>query len=130
MAEKEPKIDPDQEMYRSVDILQSLQDCYRFEQDKDQVRLIYRMDQGRTAEKHFEVEDFYKAVDYYYENREPESRVDAAMQRPDGFVDVYSPMKSPGETRVVARIRNYMVPQILEFAYLMLRQDQLNSRQK
>lgn len=116
-------------MQKSVEILQSLQDCYRFEQDRKnrgRIRLVYNMGEGRTpVSKYFGAEDFFKAVDYYYDNRDAEFIVNDAMTRPDGVVNVYAPFSEGQDERpVVLQIKNYLVPQILEFAYLLIRQNQ------
>lgn len=122
----------EQTMQKSLEILQSLQDCDRFEQDprnRGRIRLLYDMGENhRPRRKFFEVEDFFKAVDYYYENRESEVEVNLAMTERDGFVRVYAPFIEGSERHVVLRIRNYFVPQILEFGYLLLRQEQKSNR--
>lgn len=128
MAEKEQGLTPEEQNIRSVLILQKIQSCNRFQQEGDRVLLLWNRTEGQEpAEERFAIEDFLKAVDYYYANRNIELAVDSAMQKPDGYVDVYSPFIAGGVDRqVMVRIKNYMVPQILEFAYVLVRNDQKN----
>lgn len=111
---------------KSVEILYSLQDSDWFRKVDDDVQLYNRV-QGelKPSETKFPVDDFLNAVDYYYDNRDLEISVNEAMREPDGVVDIYSPhIKGGGKRQVVARVKNYFVPQILEFAYLIVRADQ------
>ena len=130
MGEKEPKINPSEEMGRAINILRSMQSCDRFEQDrkgieKGRIKLLYARDGSSNRIEYIGTEDFLRAVDYYYENRDAETVVNYAMQKPEGVVKVYAPFKKDEKERpVVLEIKNYMVPQILEFAYLILRQTQ------
>lgn len=114
---------PEQDQ-KSVQILRSIQDCYTFRQNNGVV-CLYNLNQERhyALKEKFSVEDFFKAVDYYYENRVSEGEVDLAMTKPNGIVDVFSPHipNNPQDREVVVSIKNYMVPQILEFAYLLAR---------
>lgn len=114
---------------RSVDILRNLQDSSWFSQDPKDSKsvLLYYQDsdhKGLKPDQKLPVEDLFRAVDYYQQNRCSESGVALAMSKPDGVVDVYSPYIKGEERRVVVSIRNYMVPQILEFAYLLARSAQ------
>ncbi len=133
MKEKEPHVRSGEEIYKSIDILNSLQDCTRFEQDRknlEQIDLIYNRAQGdKPVIKHYSVEDLFHAVDFYYEHRDMEFVVNDAMMRPDGVVKVYSPRIGNEEERVVVSLKNYIVPQILEFAYMLLREKQLKNSQ-
>lgn len=109
---------------RSVNILNSLQGCDWFKQDGEEVQLLYRNPEGKLVTLHegVPVEEFLTAVDYYQENRDHVASVSLAMKEPNGVVPVYSPSVEGGsERKVVTTIKNYMVPQILEFAYLILR---------
>jgi len=136
MGEKEPK-NKSEDWGRSVDILRSMQSCSRFGQDRrgierGRIKLEYAVegfDDPRI--EYVKTEAFLKAVDYYYEHRSAEITVNSEMQKPNGVVKVYAPYKK-GEmdTPVVMEIKNYMVPQILEFAYLILRQTQKGDKQK
>ena len=111
---------------KSVEILNSLQDSDWFRKVDDDVQLYYRVQGGlKPSETKFPVDDFLNAVDYYYDNHDLEISVNEAMRKPDGVVKVYSPhVKGGGDRQVVARIKNYFVPQMLEFAYLLIRADQ------
>lgn len=115
-----------QEDQRSVSILNSLQNSDWFRKVEDDVQLYTRTPEGLVpTEIKFPIGDFLSAVDYYYDNRVMEDTVNDAMKNPNGFVDVYSPFIKGGEERqVVARLKNYFVPQMLEFAYLVVRADQ------
>lgn len=131
MTGRENESTSDEEVAKVVDILRTMQDCARFELDrKDPSQISLAYDTGNplfltSSKRRIGVEDFLKAVDYYYENREAVSVVNSAMMKPEGVVRVYSPFRdNEAERQVVLSIRNYMVPQILEFAYLILRQNQ------
>lgn len=117
---------------KSVHILGSIQDCYTFRYDNGRV-CLYNLNPERhyALKEQVLVEDFFKAVDYYYENRASESAVDRAMTKLDGVVDVYSPHNpnNPQDREVVVSIKNYMVPQILEFAYLVARSIQRQGKE-
>jgi hypothetical protein len=117
---------------KSVHILASIQDCYDFRCKNGKV-CFYDLNQkgSRALKEEFSVEDFFKAVDYYYENRVSEIAVDHAMQKKDGVVNVYSPHhpSNPDDRTVVVSIKNYMVPQILEFAYLIARDMQKEGKE-
>lgn len=123
MGPQEREHIPVDENQRSIDILQSLQDCDWFSQDPTdtmQIRLYCRDSDGELAPtKHFPVSDFFAAVDFYQDNRDARQLVDFAMQRPDGVVNVWTGRDS--ERRIAVRIKNSLVPQILEFAYLLAR---------
>ncbi|MBI2595771.1 hypothetical protein HYW46_03505 [Candidatus Daviesbacteria bacterium] len=130
MSETEQNPNPNIDKLRSIEILTSLQDCDSFQQDRqdrDRICLLYYTADGDSvaAREYYSKEDFYNAVDYYYENRNSELMVNLQMTKPDGVVEVYSPDKGARVPRhVVVRLKNYMVPQILEFAYLLLSQEQ------
>lgn len=115
----------------SIDILQSLQNCDWFSQDtvdKTQVCLYHRNDYGKLVPtKRFPVSDFFTAVDFYQRNRDANFLANAAMQRPDGVVNVWTGHGS--ERRIAIGIKNYLVPQILEFAYLLTRTAQKGDSQ-
>lgn len=115
------------ENQRSVDILRSLQDSEWFCQDRadrTQVRLYRRNQDGALAPtpRHFSTDEFLKAVDFYYENRDMDWVVDSAMQKRDGIVNVWSEVG--GQKVVAVSLKNYLVPQMLEFAYLLVRSQQ------
>lgn len=125
MPEVEPRLGPKEQNIRSILILQQINDCSRFEQFEQSVRLKWISDGEIKAHIDFAIEDFLKAVDYYYENRDMEFAVNEAMRKPDGRVNVYSPhIADDVDRQVVVRIKNYIVPQVLEFAYLLLRSEQ------
>lgn len=110
---------------RSVYILQALQNCDWFRLKNRMVRL-YNRNQERAlvpTNESFSIKDFFNAVDYYYDNRVSEEAVNRAMMKPEGKVEVFSPHvpKSDEPRKIVVSIKNYMVPQILEFAYLLAR---------
>lgn len=136
MTETEPKPNPEADMQKSVEILTSLNNCDCFEQDEEDEGRIslsnYAPGTGNlTSRKYYSIEDFYRAVDYYYQNRMVEFCVNQQMCKPGGVVDVYSLYAGNGAPRrVVVSLTNYKVPQILEFAYLLLREDQKNSFDK
>ena len=115
---------------KSVDILKALQDSYWFALDEDDKNVVklYNRDQFEGVEPgkiKFPVDDFLNAVDYYFKNRGHEIAVNFAMQKPDGVVDIYSPhVEGVVERHVVASLKNYFVPQLLEFAYLIVRSSQ------
>jgi hypothetical protein len=113
-----------EEDQRSVNILRDIQDTIRFDRRGNEVVFYYsRNNYGELVPStKYPVEDFLKAVDYYQENRDLELRVNMAMTKKDGVVDVYAPFEKGAKERpVVVSIKNYMVPQILEFAYLLVR---------
>lgn len=127
MNEQKEKLIPVDENQRSIDILNSLQNYAWFSRDpKDetQVRLYDRIDSFyiKPAQEHFTVTDFLKAVDFYQKNRDADVLVKDAMRRPDGFVNVWTGPKN--DRKVAVRIKNYLVPQILEFAYQLVRNAQ------
>jgi len=115
---------------QSVDILVSLGSYDWFSQVGDGIQ-FYSRNQDRELMPIGEAlptEDFLTAIDFYCDNREYEVGVAAAMQKPNGVVRVYSPSVGVDrEKQVVATIDNYKVPQILEFAYLILRTSQKES---
>jgi hypothetical protein len=124
MNSKETEITPIDENERSLDILSSLQNCAWFSldpKDETQVLLYHNNGEGYVtlSSKHFSIDDFLKAVDFYCANRQVESLVNNAMQRLDGAVKVYT-----GHEDEALRIVNYRVPQILEFAYRISRRAQ------
>lgn len=124
--EKELRPNPENSMQRSIEILSSMNACDRFEQDPDnenQILLLYKRQGQEPAKKYFSVEELFQAVDYYYENRDSEWQVDDAIQRKDGVVNVYTPfIEGGGDRGIVVGLKNFKVPQILEFAYLLLRE--------
>jgi hypothetical protein len=116
-----------EENQRSVDILRSTQNAPFFRKKGNDVVLYYRNDDAELvpSDTKYPVEDFLRAVDYYYENRSSEIGVNVAMTKENGVVNVYAPFEKGAKERpVVVSIKNYMVPQILEFAYLLVRSPQ------
>src|SRR3989344_147442 len=106
-----------EEDQRSINILYNIQNCERFYADDENVHF-------KNPNETFPIDDFLKAVDYYYDNRDLELVVNLAMREKDGVVKVYAPYVQGAEERpVILTIKNYMVPQILEFAYLLTRRE-------
>lgn len=113
----------------SVDILNSIQNANWFRQKGCNV-VLYHYNDDRELEPNgpkYPIEDFLNAVDYYYNNRESEQGVNAKMNVLNGEVEIYgSNLNDRTQRKVVAKISNFKVPQILEFAYLLVRKTQKN----
>lgn len=124
MNPKEGNSIPEDENQRSIRILQYLQSYDWFSQDPEdrtRVRLYHRNNEGllSPAQESFSVADVLTAVDFYQKNRDHDLFVSNAMQKPDGVVRVWTGPSN--KRRVAVSIRNSLVPQILEFAYLLAR---------
>jgi len=122
----ETEITPIDKDQRSISILQSLQNSAWFSQDQeDPTQICLYRKTGDNLKNitpsgvHFPIADFFDAVDYYIQHHEAESLVSIAMQKPGGYVNVWS--GSGEKARVVVKIDNHRVPQILEFAYQLAR---------
>lgn len=107
---------------QSVKVLRLLNEAPWFAHRDGKVCLYMTGGYGSPYEK-FEVEEFFEAVDYYYRNRVSESQVSAQMKKQDGKIDIYTPFNQGEERFVLVSIKNHLVPQILEFAYLLARQE-------
>jgi hypothetical protein len=108
---------------KSVSVLRDLSESVRFEKAGENIN-IYFSEDSRGQEKpsrQITREELFKAVDYYCEHRVSESSVNKAMKDADRKVDVYSPYTSNQDNVILLSIKNYMVPQILELAYLFAR---------
>jgi len=133
MNGKETELATEDKDQRSIRILQSIQNSAWFSQDpKDPTQIcLYRREEDSLyvtpTGEHFSTPDFLEAVDFYVDNRDPDSLVNAEMQKPDGFVNVWRINNS--DRKVVVEIKNYLVPQILEVAYWLVRNTQKTNLQ-
>lgn len=108
------------EVQHSIHILAVLDTAYFYKLEKEEV-IIYS-ERMKPTDIKFSANEVISAVMYYYENRELESVVSAAMGKEGAKVPIYSPHRGKEERWVVVELHNYSVPQILEFGFLILHQ--------
>lgn len=108
---------------KSIEILRALNDGGYFNRVGENV-CFYTYENGSLFRK-VSIEDYFKAVDFYYKNRESEVSVNYKMTKPDGFVNIYSPARPEdvSERVIVLSLKNYLVPQMLEFGYKLARRE-------
>jgi len=124
---EQPQLTPEDQ--RSVDILhwiESMPSYIRLEND-----VVFLYDSGKFTQApsritpRYSIDDFLRAVDFYYQHRMATIEVNRAMQKPDGKVLIYEPRYlNNKEPRAVASLTNDKVLDMLEFAYLLLRSPQ------
>lgn len=112
---------------KSVENLRYMSDSYLFVFREGEVKIYSTWESANKGRPNKKItpEELFEAVDYYYDNREAEHDVNEAMKKPEGKVKVFSPHKpeDPLDRVPLLEIPNYMVPQILEFAYGVARQE-------